>query len=42
MELKTFKTNWPFHNLLNILSCITKNGKAIKGIYQKISGQSVV
>lgn len=36
MELKTFKTNWPLRNPINILSCLTKSEKAIKGKYQKI------
>lgn len=36
MELKTFKTNWPLRNPVNILSCLTKTEKAIKGKYQKI------
>jgi len=35
MELKTFKTNWPLRNPINILSCLTKTEKAIKGKYQK-------
>lgn len=36
MKLKTFKTNWPLCNPVNILSCLTKTEKAIKGKYQKI------
>lgn len=37
MKLKTFKTNWPLCNPVNILSCLTKTEKAIKGKYQKKS-----
>lgn len=36
MKLKTFKTNWPLCNPVNILSCLTKTEEAIKGKYQKI------
>lgn len=36
MKLKTFKTNWPLCNPVNILSRLTKTEKAIKGKYQKI------
>lgn len=36
MKLKTFKTNWPLCNPVNILPCLTKNEEAIKSKYQKI------
>lgn len=36
MKLKTFKTNWPLCNPVNILSCLTKTEEAIKGKYQKL------